>query len=161
MIKRVMLFMMLTFGTLCVGCSTEIKPDTAEQGTYATQTRTTALEYSIYMNKQITDFVNQLTTRMTMINNHGDSQYENEIELTEESITIMEDILEQVTVTNPAVTGEDDRESVILAMETAIEHMKNYKDALGNSETVKGYAEEFQNDFNALTGLANMDSAKY
>ena len=91
-----------------------------------------------------------------MINNHEDSQYENEIELTEQSIEIMEDILEQVTVTNPSVNGEDDRESVILAMETSVEHMKDYKTALENQTAVKGFADEFQNDFNALTGLANL-----
>lgn len=153
---RTLLLVFLFSGVFCTGCDTIIKPDSADQGTYATQTKTTALEYSIYMNKQITSFVNQLTTRMTMINNHQDSQYENEVELTEESIQIMEDILEQVTVTYPSETGEDDRESVILAMETAIEHMNNYKEALEKGESIKGYAEEFQNDFNALTGLANL-----
>ena len=154
--KIIILFLTIFAGVACAGCSTEIKPDTAEQGTYGTQNKNTALEYSIYMNKQITNFANQLTTRLTMINNHEDSQYENEIELTEQSIEIMEDILEQVTVTNPSVNGEDDRESVILAMETSVEHMKDYRTALENQTSVKGFADEFQNDFNALTGLANL-----
>ena len=46
----------LCVGMICnilfTGCSTEIKPDSKEEGVYATQNPLSAVEYSIYMNKQ-------------------------------------------------------------------------------------------------------------
>lgn len=47
-------------------------------------------------------------------------------------------------------------EAVMTAMETAIEHLKSYKSDLDEGKDISGYADEFQNDFNELTGLANL-----
>ena len=99
----------LCVGMICnilfTGCSTEIKPDSKEEGVYATQNPLSAVEYSIYMNKQITVFTNQLTTRMIMANNAQESTYENEADMADESVKIMEDALEEVVVTYPSDTS--------------------------------------------------------
>lgn len=150
----------LCVGMICnilfTGCSTEIKPDSKEEGVYATQNPLSAVEYSIYMNKQITVFTNQLTTRMIMANNAQESTYENEADMADESVIIMEDALEEVVVTYPSDTSEDDREAAIMAMQTAVDHMVSYAEDVRNGEDTTKYINVFQNDFNALTGLANL-----
>ena len=137
------------------GCSSfSIEPDSSSTGTYSTQTSMSSLEYSIYMNKQITLFTNQLTATISII--QTDYDYENAIDLANENLDSMNDALEEVIVTMPAETAEDDREMTIEAMETAIEHMEQYIEALENGEEVTGFKSAFQQDFNALTALATL-----
>lgn len=138
------------------GCQTEIKPADPKDGKYATQTSMTSLEYALYMNKQITVFTNQLSTRMAVAANHKDVQSSNESYMTQQSIETLQDTLDEVTVTKPSKEKDDSREAVMTAMETAIEHLKSYKSDLDEGKDISGYADEFQNDFNELTGLANL-----
>lgn len=91
-----------------------------------------------------------------MAKNAENSSYENEKDLAEESLKVLQDTLDEVTVTKPAKTSEDDRETAIEAMQTAVDHMKQYVDALDDEKDVKAFADTFQNDFNALSGLANL-----
>lgn len=74
------------------GCD-PIVPDSPEDGQYATQTPMSAVEYSIYVNKQVTVYTQQLTTRMTMARNAENAGYENELSQTKNSIEIMKDRL--------------------------------------------------------------------
>lgn len=138
------------------GCG-EIKPDSPEDGRYATQNRESSIEYGLYMNKQITVFINQITTRrgICMSIDRGDKA-DNEAALAEESVRIMQDALDEVTVTYPSNTSDDDRENTIKAMSTALEHMKGYAKAVEDGTSVSGYIKDFENDFNQLTGLANL-----
>lgn len=139
----------------CLCACSSILPDTSSNGDYATQTPPSAIEYSIYMNKQITVFTSQLTTHMALIVNAG-SNYENIIVVAEESAKIMEDVLDEVIVTYPAVTYEDDRDATIIVMETTIEHMKSYIEDLKDGKSISEYVDNFQNDYYALTGQANL-----
>ena len=149
----VLLFCLLLSG--CGGCSSfTIEPDSASDGTYSTQTSMSSLEYSIYMSKQITLFTNQLTATISII--QTDYDYENALDLANENLDSMEDAYEEVTVTMPATTAEDDREMVMEAMETAIGHMEQYIEALENGEAVDGFKSAFQQDFNALTSLSTL-----
>ena len=59
---------------------------------------------------------------------------------------VLQDTLDEVTVTKPAKTAEDDRETAIEAMQTAVDHMKQYVDALDDEKDVKAFADTFQND---------------
>ena len=76
--------------------------------------------------------------------------------MADESVKIMEDALEEVVVTYPSDTSEDDREAAIMAMQTAVDHMVSYAEDVRNGEDTTKYINVFQNDFNALTGLANL-----
>ena len=69
------------------GCQTEIKPADPKDGKYATQTSMTSLEYALYMNKQITVFTNQLSTRMAVAANHKDVQSSNESYMTQSRVS--------------------------------------------------------------------------
>ena len=155
--KKAYLALMLTLTIISSsGCQTEIKPADPKDGKYATQTSMTSLEYALYMNKQITVFTNQLSTRMAVAANHKDVQSSNESYMTQQSIETLQDTLDEVTVTKPSKEKDDSREAVMTAMETAIEHLKSYKSDLDEGKDISGYADEFQNDFNELTGLANL-----
>ena len=155
--KKAFLALMLTLTIISSsGCQTEIKPADPKDGKYATQTSMTSLEYALYMNKQITVFTNQLSTRMAVAANHKDVQSSNESYMTQQSIETLQDTLDEVTVTKPSKEKDDSREAVMTAMETAIEHLKSYKSDLDEGKDIYGYADEFQNDFNELTGLANL-----
>lgn len=155
--KKAFLALMLTLTIISSsGCQTEIKPADPKDGKYATQTSMTSLEYALYMNKQITVFTNQLSTRMAVVANHKDVQSSNESYMTQQSIETLQDTLDEVTVTKPSKEKDDSREAVMTAMETAIEHLKSYKSDLDEGKDISGYADEFQNDFNELTGLANL-----
>lgn len=155
--KKAFLALMLTLTIISSsGCQTEIKPADPKDGKYATQTSMTSLEYALYMNKQITVFSNQLSTRMAVAANHKDVQSSNESYMTQQSIETLQDTLDEVTVTKPSKEKDDSREAVMTAMETAIEHLKSYKSDLDEGKDISGYADEFQNDFNELTGLANL-----
>ncbi len=155
--KKAFLALMLTLTIISSsGCQTEIKPADPKDGKYATQTSMTSLEYALYMNKQITVFTNQLSTRMAVAANHKDVQSSNESYMTQQSIETLQDTLDEVTVTKPSKEKDDSREAVMSAMETAIEHLKSYKSDLDEGKDISGYADEFQNDFNELTGLANL-----
>lgn len=155
--KKAFLALMLTLTIISSsGCQTEIKPADPKDGKYATQTSMTSLEYALYMNKQITVFTNQLSTRMAVAANHKDVQSSNESYMTQQSIETLQETLDEVTVTKPSKEKDDSREAVMTAMETAIEHLKSYKSDLDEGKDISGYADEFQNDFNELTGLANL-----
>ena len=87
--KKAFLALMLTLTIISSsGCQTEIKPADPKDGKYATQTSMTSLEYALYMNKQITVFTNQLSTRMAVAANHKDVQSSNESYMTQQSMRV-------------------------------------------------------------------------
>ena len=88
--------------------------------------------------------------------NSTEAAYENDVALAEESRDIMQETLDEVIVTMPSNGKESDRETAITAMQTAIDHMEDYITKLRNGENVSDYADIFQNDFNSVTGLANL-----
>lgn len=152
-------FLALLIGLTLVsstGCQMDIKPADPKDGKYATQTSMTSLEYALYMNKQITVYTNQISTRMSVLANHKDTESSNEIYMVEQSVETLQDTLDEVTVTKPSEGKDDTREATMAAMETAIEHMKDYESDLNEKKDVSKYADLFQNDFDELTGLANL-----
>ena len=99
--------------------SCTVTPADPSTGKYATQYPQTTLEYSIYINKQITVFVNELSTRLNQAVHSTDGVYENETEATEQSIQFTQETLDNVTAMQPSVGKEDDRLSLITAMQTS------------------------------------------
>lgn len=138
--------------TGCSGITGQITLDSPSDGKYATQYANSATEYYIYLSKQASVYTNQLTTYMIQI--ADGSTYELLDDALQQSIDTMQDVLDEVTVTVPSVNAEDDRDSMILAMQLAIEHMTGYRDTLERGGDVSGFKDDFQNDFNAITALA-------
>ena len=99
--KRKWYVYLFVFSLLMSGCA-KIKPDTPQSGKYATQNRLSAVEYSIYINKQLTVFTNQISTRMGSISNLSkDFNVDNEITLAQNSLDILQE------------TYDEDRKSVV------------------------------------------------
>lgn len=137
--------------------SCTVTPADPSTGKYATQYPQTTLEYSIYINKQITVFVNELSTRLNQAVHSTDGVYENETEATEQSIQLLQETLDNVTAMQPSVGKEDDRLSLITAMQTALDHMKEYKESVESGETdLTNYSHIFETDINVLTGMASL-----
>lgn len=134
------------------GCA-PIKPKKPD-GTYATQNRLSSIEYSIYINKQITVFTGQLMTRMQAILNLKDTTYHDEYALAAHSLSVMQKARDEVEVTYPSTGRDDDRTSVLRAMKTAMDDMNAYLDAIQDGDDLTSYKDTFQGDFNELTGLA-------
>ena len=146
----------LTAGLLITGCS-EIKADSPADGSYATQNRESAIEYGIYMNKQLTVFINEISTRMGIAKNiTTGSSVDNEIQLTQTGIDRLQQTYDETATVYPSAGSDEDRDASLTAMQTALDHFKGYKSALETGESVEGYISDFQNDFNQLTGLANL-----
>ncbi len=141
----------------CVTGCDEIKADSPSTGAYATQNKDTALEYNIYMHKQIQVFVNQISSRMGVARNITEGMNaDNEYELAIQSATTMQETYDEVTTVYPANGSDDERASTLTAMQTSIEHMNNYAEDVKNGNSVDGYLKDFENDFNQLTALANL-----
>ena len=142
---------------LLTGCDTKIEPDKPTDGKYATQNQTSSLEYSIYMNKQITVFTNQLSTRMGSAKNISNGyNVDNEITLAEQSLSVMQAAYDETNTVYPPNGADDDRQATLTAMETSISHMENYIEDLKSNNDVSGYFKDFENDFNQLAGLASL-----
>lgn len=148
--------MMILSILLLTGCD-EIGPDKPTNGKYATQNQTSSLEYSIYMNKQITVFTNQLSTRMGSVKNISEGfSVDNEITLAEQSLAVMQSTYDETYTVYPSNGADDDRSATLTAMATSIEHMKSYIEDLKAKKDVSGYYKDFENDFNQLAGLASL-----
>ena len=153
--KRIAVLCLLLLFAL-TGCN-EIGPDNPKDGKYATQNRESTLEYSIYMNKQIQVFLNEINTRMTIARNIVlNRKVDNEASLAESSLEKMQKVYDEASLVNPSIGAEKDREDTLKAMQTAMEHMRGYKVAVESGKDVEGYIADFENDFNQLTGLANL-----
>ena len=63
-------------------------------------------ETSVFLLLRLDRRVDDHTTRMIMANNAQESTYENEADMADESVTIIEDALEEVVVTYPSDTSE-------------------------------------------------------
>lgn len=155
--KKGLLALMIGLSVISsTGCQMDIKPADPKDGKYATQTPMTSLEYALYMNKQITVFTNQLSTRMAVVANQKDEQSSNESYMVQQSIETLKNTLDEVKVTKPSKGKDNTRETTIAAMETAIGHLKDYKSDLDEGKDIAAYADLFQSDFDELTGLANL-----
>ena len=125
-------------------------------GKYTTQTRLSALEYSIFMNKQINVFLNQLSTHMGLAYNSDSYSYDALKETAQQSLTSMQETYDAVVVTYPAQGNDDERETVITQMSTAIAHMEEYLQYIESDKDIADFAQYFENDFFALTATATM-----
>jgi len=113
-------------------------------------------EYSLFLNKETTVFTNALVTRMNSIKNITKENKKEELAMIKTNLSDMEAAANEVRVTMPSVGRDEDKEVMDTAMEAAIEHMKSYKNALKKNKNTSEYVQVFENDFNEITGLAQM-----
>ena len=90
-------------GTLALSGCTKIQSSSPEDG-YNTEFAMSATEYSIFLSKQIVIAENVLMTRMSMADKLAEGNYDisSEIENTEQSISKIQDVKDEIFVTLPA-----------------------------------------------------------
>jgi len=153
--KKLLFGLFVVLLIVCSGCR-EIGPASYSDG-YATQNKTTSIEYRIYINKQITVFINQISTRMGICKNANEGYVdENEKILAINSLRILNDTYNETCTVYPSNGADEDREMILNVMKTTITHMENYIECLENETTIEGYFKIFENDFIQLTGAASL-----
>lgn len=138
------------------GC-TEIKNADPENG-YATEYPMSAIEYNIFLNKEIGVIENVLITRITAAQNLSmGGAIDLEIRNTKEGIDKITDIKNELIVTVPAIDQESDHETVLQnavealsALEAYLEVLQN--DNIGNLDTIMN---RMSNIYLSLSGEAN------
>lgn len=153
--RKIIMFPLMCICAFSLCACSVVFPDEKQSETYKTQHANSALEYGIYMNKQITVYTNQLSTHMMLLQN-SDNTYENILPLAKESLEILQVTLDDVIVTFPSFDAEDDRETTITLMKTAVKNMEDYIATLKEGKSATDFADKFQNDYFALTGMANL-----
>jgi len=155
--KLTAVLIVLVLSAALIGCDTDIGPEKDGSGdTYSTQQRNSSIEYSIYMNKQIVVFANQLNARVTAVNNMKKSYYSDEAEMAKQSLKTLKETRDEVDVTYPSVGQDENRLTTLKAMDTTLHDFEEYIKALEAGNDVSGYIDIFMNDYNQLTGLANL-----
>lgn len=141
----------------CSGCE-KIKSSSPEDG-YNTDVAMSAVEYSIFLSKQISVIENVLMTRMAMADSVADGTYEcsKEAQSTMEAISKVTAAKDELTVTMPAQSLDTDRQNILDLTEDALNALNTYLDNLNNNdmEGIKSSALEMKNCMVSLSGEAN------
>lgn len=141
----------------CSGCE-KIHSASPEDG-YNTDYAMSAVEYSIFLSKEISVIENALSTRMSMAQSVADGGYEasKEIQSTEEAIDKVSDAKDEITVTMPATTMEGDRQNLLDLTQDALNALETYKENLasGDKDSLEASAVELKGCFVAISGEAN------
>lgn len=138
------------------GC-TEIKNADPKDG-YATEFPMSAVEYNIFLNKEIGVIENILITRITAAQNLSMGGAVNlEISNVKEGIDKLTDIRDELTVTVPAVDQESDHETILQNTDEALAAMEAYLDALedSNISNLDTVTDRMMNIYLSLSGEAN------
>lgn len=154
--KKILCSILISGTLLCQGCA-KIESADPKDG-YSTNYAMTAVEYSIFLNKQIGVVENVLMTRMLIAGNVGDGKYglQNEINSTEESIEKTGEAIDEVTVMMPATGYETDRQNVLDLMEDARLVLEDYLKTLNSGGTdIQEHIDQMEACYVALSGEAN------
>ncbi|WP_368189048.1 hypothetical protein [Blautia sp. 1033sp1_1033st1_G9_1033SCRN_220408] len=139
------------------GCE-KITSSSPEDG-YNTDVAMSAVEYSIFLTKQISVIENVLTTRMAMAESiaAGTDECSKEIQRTEDAISKVSAAKDEIAVTMPAQSMDTDRQNILDITEDALNVLNTYLDNLKNSDATaaKESSIEMKNCIIALTGEAN------
>ena len=155
--KRAMFMVGVLSASLMLGGCEQMALSDPKNG-FNTDYAMSALEYSLFTNKELTVVENELLTRISMAKEIKPGSYKRteESENTLESIDKVQDILDELTVTRPAVNYESDRESTIRLVKNALDALNMYNEALLSGGDVSDSAASMQACFIAITGEANV-----
>ena len=150
-VRKIISAILLSAVLMSTGCGNEISPVT-DNGTYATQQRMTSMEYSIYMNKQMTVVAGHLLSRMTAIENaRSVTGGTDEVALAKESLKQVQSVLESIRTAYPSVGGENKRQAAIVAVSSAEHNISDYISDLEQGKDVSDYKKIFQTCYNEVT----------
>lgn len=154
---------------LCVSCAASMTACTSSSNyakvddnsvEYSTQTSLDPLNYTTYVNKEITLIMNILTTHIAVGDKIAKGSYIVADELTnlEADLDMVAEAVASVEVLNPPTDYEDDRESILRKMVNAQSSLQAYYDALDSDATanLQDYLDLMEVDYVALSGAFNL-----
>lgn len=156
--KQIKLVMLLT--CISIVCISGCKIQSADpQNGYYSDYAMSAVEYSIFISKQVSVVENVLSTRMSMASSVGSGDYSvpAEMDNTQEAISKVIAVRDELSVTRPAVGMETDMKNILSLVNDSIDVLQDYHDALNNKDKdeIKKTVTELKNCFIALSGEAN------
>lgn len=140
--------------SLFSGCA-PIRPDSLSSTETATINTVTTLEYSIFAEREVSVFTNQIISQMRMIAFSGESNAELSNESIEESIQLMTNAYDSVCMEHAPETNQQEKETLIKEMEKCIAHMTEYQDSVKNHEDTSIFKDLLSSDFYALTAVTS------
>lgn len=147
----------ISISILGSGCE-KIQSSLPEDG-YNTDVAMSAVEYSIFLSKQISVIENILMTRMTMADSVANGSYNSSLEIanTEEAISKISAVKDELYVTMPAQSFDTDRQTILDLVEDALDILIEYQNNLKNSSmtAIKNSGVKMKNCMLALSGEAN------
>ena len=128
---------------------------------YSTSVSMGTEDYSTYINTQSMTIINQLTTRMDSGLNVAKDSYpiQDELKNTETSLEIINDAINNLTVTNPPAVYADTRENVLRTMANAKSSLEAYQTALqkNDKDEIKTAINLMKSDASSLTAYIGLD----
>ena len=142
---------------MATGCDgRELRPADPATGKYATQQRTTALEHSVYMGKQVSAFAGHILGRVIALEGMRLAANPQEVTAARSALSEMEDIRAAVESTYPGIGRDDDRQGALTAMGEAVTHVREYIRDLEVGKDVSRFTAVFQADYNAVTAYGGV-----
>ena len=146
----------------CGGNASVSKKETLPGTTdYSTSVSMGTEDYSTYINTQSMTIINQLTTRMDSGLNVTKDSYpiQDELKNTEASLEIINDAINNLTVTNPPAVYADTRENVLRTMANAKSSLEAYQAALqkNDKDEIKTAINLMKSDASSLTAYIGLD----
>lgn len=142
----------------CNSNSNENYAKVQEDGTikYNTDDEVDPMNYTIYVNKEITLMTNILSTHISNGDNVEKGKYlaTDELKTVESDLDLVQEAIDSVDTLHPPTDYEDDREAILTAMVTAQDSLERYRDALNGegAQTIKECIGLMEGDYATLTG---------
>lgn len=144
---------------LCSGCVDE--PEATSDTTYNMGYGLDAHGYHLFMNKEMSSVLNQLSTQMILALRAADSGNSgNALESAKASLKIMEDSYHEIEIMHPPAQYAENRDNVLRIIMNARKHMEAYIKDLSNDTALKSslldHSSILQTDFIELTAEFNI-----
>lgn len=159
-VKKIFLLLSLSAVYIFSACNTkDVSTQYKDDGTvnYSTKHPMSATDYMTYINTEALTLYNQLMTRMDMGLNVANGIYpaEDELKNIDASMKVVDDTIENITVTNPPAVYKETREDILRVMANGKSSLEAYREAVKeeNAEKIKVSIKLMKNDATSLTAF--------
>lgn len=150
--RELSILFLLSF--ILTGCEAVRTDPVTDTGT-ATVNPVTTLEYSIFVEREVSVFTNQIISQMGLMRNPKTAEYEFLSESIEESIRLMSEAYDSVYMETALETDQKEKEILLGEMETCLRHMKEYQTAINENKDADDFRTVLQDDFYSLTAVTS------
>ena len=156
--KRKIIVIIMLVSLFLTGCMEENTKQT-EGKEYFTQFAQSPAEYTIFLDKEITEVTNILATQNLLAKSVLDKNYpkEDALDSASQALEDLQAVIFQVDGMNPPEIYEKSRVSLLNILYNCQSDLEAYKEALEsdsiNSKKIEGLRDMMQADFIALTGI--------